>query len=92
MPKDAPAARNVELALKVPDGWTATTDDTTRFARVRPGDTVTADYTVTPPADPVHYAVLSATAKLDPDRPSGHRHRCSGPCRCRRRGCPPTPM
>ncbi|WP_445521233.1 beta-galactosidase [Streptomyces sp. NEAU-174] len=62
--KDAPTARNVELALKVPDGWTATTDDTTRFDRVRPGDTVTADYTVTPPGDPVHYAVLSATATL----------------------------
>ncbi|WP_326573666.1 beta-galactosidase [Streptomyces sp. NBC_00481] len=70
VPKDAPAARNVELTLKVPDGWTATTDDTTRFARVRPGDTVTADYTVTPPGDPVHYAVLSATAKLSqPGRP-----------------------
>ncbi|MGW0585828.1 beta galactosidase jelly roll domain-containing protein, partial [Streptomyces sp. NPDC002920] len=64
VPKGAPAARNVVLALKVPAGWTATTDDTTRFERVRPGDTVTADYTVTPPADPVHYAVLSATAKL----------------------------
>ncbi|MDX2759460.1 beta-galactosidase [Streptomyces europaeiscabiei] len=70
VPKDAPTARNVELTLKVPDGWTATTDDTTRFARVRPGDTVTADYTVTPPTDPVHYAVLSATAKLtQPGRP-----------------------
>ncbi|MER5428589.1 beta-galactosidase [Streptomyces sp. NPDC002588] len=64
VPKDAPAARSVELALKVPEGWTATTDDTTRFDRVRPGDTVTADYTVTPPGDPVHYAVLSATAEL----------------------------
>ncbi|WP_128375662.1 beta-galactosidase [Streptomyces cavernae] len=70
VPKDAPTARNVELALKVPDGWTATTGDTTRFGRVRPGDTVTADYTVTPPGDPVHYAVLSATAKLtQPGRP-----------------------
>ncbi|MBI0292931.1 beta-galactosidase [Streptomyces sp. PRKS01-29] len=64
VPKDAPTARNVELALEVPGGWTATTDDSTRFDRVRPGDTVTADYTVTPPDDPVHYAVLSATATL----------------------------
>ncbi|GAA1086611.1 beta-galactosidase [Streptomyces javensis] len=64
VPKDAPTARNVELALEVPGGWTATTDDSTRFDRVRPGDTVTADYTVTPPGDPVHYAVLSATATL----------------------------
>ncbi|MFF7656156.1 beta-galactosidase [Streptomyces sp. NPDC007983] len=64
VPEDAPIARNVELALKVPDGWTATTDDTTRFGRVRPGDTVTAGYTVTPPRDPVPYAVLSASAKL----------------------------
>ncbi|WP_411148011.1 beta-galactosidase [Streptomyces sp. A30] len=70
VPKDAPTARNVELALKVPDGWTAITADTTRFARVRPGDTVTAAYTVTPPGDPVHYAVLSATATLaQPGRP-----------------------
>jgi hypothetical protein len=64
VPKDAPTARNAELALKVPDGWTAATDDITRFDRIRPGDTVTAIYTVTPPGDPVHYAVLSATAKL----------------------------
>ncbi|NGO07187.1 cellulase family glycosylhydrolase [Streptomyces sp. HC44] len=70
VPKDALTARNVELALKVPDGWTATTDDTTRFDLVRPGDTVTAAYTVTPPGDPVHYAVLSATAQLtQPGRP-----------------------
>ncbi|MER6960312.1 beta-galactosidase [Streptomyces sp. NPDC000618] len=70
VPKDAPTARNVVLALKVPDGWTATTEDTTRFDRVRPGTTVTADYTVTPPGDPVHYAVLSATARLtQPGRP-----------------------
>ncbi|MEU1933348.1 beta-galactosidase [Streptomyces coeruleorubidus] len=64
VPKDAPTASKVELALKVPDGWTATTGDTTRFDQVRPGGTVTADYTVTPPGEPVHYAVLSATAKL----------------------------
>ncbi|MER7564787.1 beta-galactosidase [Streptomyces sp. NPDC097941] len=71
VPKNAPTASNVELALKVPDGWTATTDDRTRFGRVRPGDTVTADYTVTPPGDPVHYAVLSATAQLtQPGRPA----------------------
>ncbi|WSQ06869.1 beta-galactosidase [Streptomyces sp. NBC_01231] len=70
VPKDAPTASNVALALKVPDGWTATTDDTTRFDQVRPGGTVTADYTVTPPGDPVLYAVLSATAKLtQPGRP-----------------------
>ncbi|MEV0775435.1 beta-galactosidase [Streptomyces sp. NPDC050428] len=70
VPKDAPTAWNAQLALKVPDGWTATTDDTTRFGQVRPGDTVTAEYTVTPPGDPVHYAVLSATAKLtQPGRP-----------------------
>ncbi|WP_405560176.1 beta-galactosidase [Streptomyces canus] len=70
VPKDAPTASNVALALKVPDGWTATTADTTRFDRVRPGDTVTANYTVTPPSEPVHYAVLSATAKLtQPGRP-----------------------
>ncbi|MEU1190814.1 beta-galactosidase [Streptomyces sp. NPDC005859] len=70
VPKDASAVRNVDLALKVPDGWTAATDGTTRFDRVRPGDTVTVDYTVTPPGDPVHYAVLSATAKLtQPGRP-----------------------
>ncbi|MGO4430634.1 NEW3 domain-containing protein, partial [Streptomyces sp. MCAF7] len=64
VPKDAPAAKNVKLALTVPDGWTASTEDTTRFDRVRPGDTVTAAYTVTPPGDPVPYAVLSATAEL----------------------------
>ncbi|HEY9415875.1 MAG TPA: NPCBM/NEW2 domain-containing protein, partial [Pseudonocardia sp.] len=70
VPKDAPTASNVGLTLKVPDGWTATTDDPTRFDRVRPGDKVTADYTVTPPSDPVHYAVLSANAKLtQPGRP-----------------------
>ncbi|WP_406166306.1 beta-galactosidase [Streptomyces canus] len=70
VPKDAPTASNVALALKVPDGWTATTADTTRFDRVRPGGTVTANYTVTPPSEPVHYAVLSATAKLtQPGRP-----------------------
>ncbi|MEW2048768.1 beta-galactosidase [Streptomyces sp. NPDC005476] len=64
VPKDAPTARKVRLTLKVPEGWKATTDDTVRFDRVRPGGTVTADYTVTPPGDPVHYAVLSATAEL----------------------------
>ncbi|MFH9552964.1 beta-galactosidase [Streptomyces sp. NPDC017435] len=64
VPEDAPTARKVRLALKVPEGWRATTDDTVRFDRVRPGGTVTADYTVTPPGDPVHYAVLSATAEL----------------------------
>ncbi|NGO43883.1 cellulase family glycosylhydrolase [Streptomyces sp. YC419] len=70
VPKDAPTARNVKLALKAPDGWTSTTDDTTRFGRVRPGDTVTATYTVIPPGDPVHYAVLSATVTLtQPGRP-----------------------
>ncbi|WP_239148962.1 NPCBM/NEW2 domain-containing protein [Streptomyces sp. SID12501] len=64
VPKDTPTVRDVELALKVPDGWTATTDDRIRFDRVRPGGKVTAVYTVTPPGDPVHYAVLSATAQL----------------------------
>jgi len=56
------AARDVDLSLKAPDGWTVTTDDPTHFARVAPGATVTGEYTVTPPADPVPYAVLSATA------------------------------
>ncbi|MFF0013234.1 beta-galactosidase [Streptomyces sp. NPDC005374] len=64
VPKDAPTTRDVHLSLTVPDGWTATADGATGFARVRPGASVTAAYTVTPPADPVHYAVLSATAAL----------------------------
>jgi len=64
VPKDAPTARDVELSLTVPDGWTATADGATGFDRVRPGASVTAVYTVTPPDDPVHYDVLSATAGL----------------------------
>ncbi|MGW1562484.1 beta-galactosidase [Streptomyces sp. NPDC002144] len=56
------AARDVDLTLKAPDGWTAKADDPTHFARVAPGATVTARYTVTPPADTVPYALLSATA------------------------------
>ncbi|MFJ1970212.1 beta-galactosidase [Streptomyces sp. NPDC087903] len=69
VPKNEPAARDVRLALTVPDGWTATADGATRFDRVRPGRSVTATYTVTPPADPVTYAVLSATATL---KQTGH--------------------
>ncbi|MET7312826.1 MULTISPECIES: beta-galactosidase [unclassified Streptomyces] len=69
--KDAPSARDVELSLTVPDGWTATADGATGFAQVGPGASVTTTYTVTPPADPVNYAVLSATAKLkQTDHPS----------------------
>ncbi|WP_405825788.1 beta-galactosidase [Streptomyces sp. NBC_01390] len=64
VPKNAPTARDVELSLTVPDGWTATADGVTGFDRVGPGTSVTALYTVTPPADPVLYAVLSATAGL----------------------------
>ncbi|MET7781978.1 beta-galactosidase [Streptomyces sp. NPDC005388] len=55
-------ASDVDLSLKAPDRWTAKTADQTHFARVAPGATVTAEYTVTPPADPVPYALLSATA------------------------------
>ncbi|WP_328752734.1 beta-galactosidase [Streptomyces sp. NBC_00285] len=71
VPKNAPTARAVHLSLTVPDGWNATADGATAFARVAPGASVTAVYTVTPPADPVHYAVLSATATLQqPGHPS----------------------
>jgi beta-galactosidase len=56
------AARDVDLSLKAPAGWTATTDAPTHFPRVAPGAVVTAEYTVTPPADPVPYTVLTATA------------------------------
>jgi beta-galactosidase len=61
------AARDVDLSLKTPDGWTAKADDPTHFARVAPGATVTARYTVTAPADPVPYALLSATASYRQD-------------------------
>jgi beta-galactosidase len=61
------AASDVDLSLKVPDGWTAKADGPTHFARVAPGATVTAAYTVTPPADTVPYALLSATASYRQD-------------------------
>ncbi|MDX2521192.1 beta-galactosidase [Streptomyces stelliscabiei] len=75
VPKGAPTARDVEVSLTVPDGWTAGADGATGFDRVRPGASVTAVYTVTPPADPVHYAVLSATAGL---KQSGRPKRVTG--------------
>jgi beta-galactosidase len=64
VPKHAAAARKVKLSLTVPDGWTAKATGPTGFARVKPGATVTTTYTVTPPADPVTYALLTATATL----------------------------
>ncbi|MFJ9379540.1 beta-galactosidase [Streptomyces sp. NPDC101455] len=75
VPKNAPAARKVQLSLTVPNGWTSTADGATGFDRVAPGRTVTATYTVTPPTDPVTYAVLSATATL---RQPGHAGTVSG--------------
>lgn len=75
VPKGAPTARAVHLSLTVPQGWNATADGATGFERVRPGASVTAVYTVTPPADPVHYAVLSATAAL---KQTGHPSTVTG--------------
>ncbi|MGP3983187.1 beta-galactosidase [Streptomyces sp. KR80] len=73
--KTVKAARDVDLSLKAPDGWTLTTDDPTHFTRVASGDTVTAEYTVTPPGDSVPYAVLAATASY---RHSGRTQEISG--------------
>ncbi|MFF2937555.1 beta-galactosidase [Streptomyces mirabilis] len=64
VPRHAAAARTVRLSLTVPDGWTAKATGPTGFAQVKPGATVTTTYTVTPPADPVAYALLTATATL----------------------------
>ena len=75
VPKDAPTARNVELALKVPDGWTATTDDTTRIrsgtAR-RDGD---RDLHRHPAPRPGSLRRPVRDREADADRPSSHRHR-----------------
>ncbi|MER7690327.1 beta-galactosidase [Streptomyces sp. NPDC097610] len=64
VPKGSPTARDVELSLAVPDGWTAQATSPTGFARVAPGATVTTTYTVTPPDRTVPYALLSAKATL----------------------------
>ncbi|GAB3978899.1 beta-galactosidase [Actinoallomurus acanthiterrae] len=64
----AARAGNVDLTLTAPDGWTVRPDGPARFAGVGAGRSVTTRFTVTPPADPVSYAVLTATAD------TGHGH------------------
>jgi beta-glucosidase len=57
-----PSAR---LALQLPQGWTATASGPTTFIAVAPGRSVTATYTVTPPASaPNASDVVHATATL----------------------------
>jgi beta-glucosidase len=57
-----PSAR---LALQLPQGWTATASGPTTFRAVAPGKSVTATYTVTPPASaPNASEVVHATATL----------------------------
>ncbi|GAA1939186.1 NEW3 domain-containing protein [Kitasatospora viridis] len=43
--------KDVQLTLAAPKGWTAVATSHTTFATVKPGQTVTATWTVTPPAD-----------------------------------------
>jgi beta-glucosidase len=57
-----PSAR---LALQLPQGWTATASGPATFSAVAPGRSVTATYTVTPPASaPSASDVVHATATL----------------------------
>ncbi len=57
-----------KLALQLPQGWTATAVGPTSFTDVAPGTALTAQFTVTPPADsPNINATIHATAALGPD-------------------------
>jgi hypothetical protein len=62
VPTTAGGARDVDLALTAPPGWTLRPDGPTSRARVRPGETFTARWTVTPADDASPYALLTATA------------------------------
>jgi len=56
------------LALQVPAGWTVTPVGPTSFTSVAPGTALSAQFTVTPPADsPNLNATIHATAALGPD-------------------------
>src|SRR5581483_9179452 len=56
------------LALQLPQGWTATPVGRTSFTDVAPGTALTAQFSVTPPADsPNINATIHATATLGPD-------------------------
>jgi beta-glucosidase len=58
----------VALSLQAPQGWMVTDSTPTTFHDVKPSDTPTATFTVTPPAwAPAVNAVLHATASLGPD-------------------------
>jgi beta-glucosidase len=58
----------VRLALQLPQGWTATPVGPATFTNVAPGTPLSAQFSVTPPADsPNINAVVHATAKLGPD-------------------------
>ena len=58
----------VKLGLQLPPGWTATPVGRATFTNVAPGTALSAQFSVTPPADsPNINAVVHATAKLGPD-------------------------
>src|SRR5579863_1950601 len=57
---------DVQLALQLPQGWTAVPVGSTSFTSVAPGTAVTATFTVTPPSYAVNAsAVVHATATMD---------------------------
>jgi beta-glucosidase len=59
---------SVKLALQLPQGWTAKPVGPASFTNVAPGTALTAQFTVTPPADsPNINATVHATATLGPD-------------------------
>jgi beta-glucosidase len=57
---------DAQLALQLPQGWTATAVGSTNFTSVAPGTSVTATFQVTPPSyAPNATAVVHATATMD---------------------------
>jgi len=63
VPGDQSAISTVALSLAVPDGWSAQPTTPTTFGKVAPGGSVTATWTVTPPAgDLPEYSFVTATA------------------------------
>jgi uncharacterized membrane protein len=57
---------DVQLALQLPQGWTAVPVGSTSFTSVAPGTAVTATFTVTPPSYAINAsAVVHATATMD---------------------------
>ena len=64
---------DVQFALQLPDGWTATPVGQTDFTSVAPGTALTATFQVTPPSyAPNTSAIVHATATMgDMVRESG---------------------